>query len=175
MCEQVNKSNYHYLIGFETTQININKLPSYRDVLSLFIYKHQSLKITIRTSATSVISDTNSVWKNFMIPTIRSQHSIQTLETFFSEYLLIKKHREREKSSKKQRTNVEKFWQKLDKLFDISNSTAVKNLPEDLQQFLYECQNGKVNIHLPVTSCLSEQQRIPEDKENDDKNDIGKK
>lgn len=97
MCEQDNKSIYHYLIGFETTQININKLPSYRDVLSLFIYKHQSLKITIRSSASSVISDTNAVWKNFMIPTIRLQHSIQKLENFFSDYLLIKKHRQREK------------------------------------------------------------------------------
>nr|XP_036223779.1 uncharacterized protein LOC118681742 [Bactrocera oleae] len=107
-----------------------------------------------------------------MIPTIRPQHSIHKLEKFFSDYLLIKKRRQREKRSKKQQMNVEKISQKLDKLFDISSSMTVKKLPEGLQQFLCECQNRKVNIHSPDTSFLSEEQEITEDKEDDDKNDI---
>ncbi|CAH1107376.1 unnamed protein product [Psylliodes chrysocephalus] len=110
--------------------------------------------MTIRNSASSVISDTNAVWSKFMIPTIRPQHSIQKLEKFYTDYLLIKKHRNREKNSKTQQKNLEKFCQKLGKLFDIANSTAVKNLPNELKEFLVECRNGKVNLHTPVDSSL---------------------
>lgn len=182
MCEKIGKNTYNYLIGFETSQININKLPSYREVLNLFIYKHRSLNITIRNSASSVISDTNAVWANFMIPTIRPQHSIKKLEKFYSEYQLIKKHRNREKKSKVQQKNVENFSQKLDKLFDIANTSAVKNLPKELKQFLVECRNGKVNIHSPVTSTSPQtiyqdqfnmEQEIANGDNENDKNDIG--
>lgn len=182
MSEKIGRNTYNYLIGFETTQININKLPSYREVLSLFFYKHRSLKINIRNSASSVISDTNAVWANFMIPTIRPQHSIKKLEKFYSEYQIIRKHCDREKKSKAQQKNVEKFTQKLDKLFDIANSMAVNNLPNEIKQFLVECRNGKVNIHSPVTSSPTEtiyqdqsdmEQEITNEDNKNDKNDIG--
>lgn len=183
MCEKIGRNTYNYLIGFETTQINMNKLPSYRDVLSLFLYKHQFLNTnSIRNSASSVINDTNAVWANFMIPTIRPQHSIKKLEKYYSDYLLIRKHRDREKKSKAQQKNVENFTQKLDKLFDIANSTAAKNLSNELKQFLVECRNGKVNIHSPVTSSSLEtiyqdqfnmEQDITNEDNQNDKNDIG--
>lgn len=182
MCEKIGRNVYNYLIGFETTEIHNNKLPSYREVLSLFIYKHQSLNMTIRNSASSVISDTNAVWSKFMIPTIRPQHSIQKLEKFYTDYLLIKKHRNREKNSKTQQKNLEKFCQKLGKLFDIANSTAVKNLPNELKEFLVECRNGKVNLHTPVDSSLPQtslqdksdmEQAITNEDNKNNMNDIG--
>lgn len=154
MSEKIGNKTWNYLIGFERSQINNNKLPSYRELLNLFMYKHQSLKLTIRNSATSVINDTNTIWASFKIPTIRPQHSLTKLEKFYAEYIKVKTHHKREKKSKAQKQNVEKFNQKLDKLFDISNSTMVKNLPKEQQQFLNECQKGKINLHSPVTTFL---------------------
>ncbi|XP_074108478.1 uncharacterized protein LOC141533473 isoform X3 [Cotesia typhae] len=118
------------------------------------MYRHQSLKLTIRNSATSVINDTNTIWASFKIPTIRPQHSLAKLEKFYAKYIKVKTHHKREKRSKAQKQNVEKFNQKLDKLFDIPNSTMVKNLPKEQQQFLNECQKGKSNLHSPVTTFL---------------------
>ncbi|XP_044585219.1 uncharacterized protein LOC123265495 [Cotesia glomerata] len=176
MSENIGSKTWNYLIGFERSQINNNKLPSYRDLLNFFMYKHQSLKLTIRNSATSVINDTNTIRASFKIPTIRPQHSLTKLEKFYAEYIKVKTHHKREKKSKAQKQNVEKFNQKLDKLFDISNSTMVKNLPKEQQQFLNECQKGKTNLHSPVTNFLpvetfqnksdTEQEITNEDNEN---------
>lgn len=159
MCEQIGNRVYNYLIGFEIRNINDNKLPSCRDVLNLFLYKHQSLKLNIRASASSVISDTNAVWAKLLIPTSRPQHSIKKLEKIHCEYIKLKKHRSRAKTSKKQRQNVEQFSKRLDKLFDIANRPAVKNLPKNLQQFLTDCRTGNriSNIHLPAIDVLPEE------------------
>lgn len=157
MSEQIGNRVYHYLIGFEISNINKNKLPSRRDVLNLFMYKHQSLKLSIRDSASSVISDTNAAWANLLIPTSRPQHSIQKLKKIYSEYMKLKKHRSRAKTSKAHQKNVEQFIKHLDKLFDIANLAAVKNLPEKLQQFFNECREGNRNIHLPEVDISPEE------------------
>lgn len=159
MSEQIGNRVYNYLVGFEIRNINNDKLPSCRDVLNLFLYKHQSLKLSIRASASSVISDTNAVWANLLIPTSRLQHSIKKLEKIYSDYMKLKKHRSREKTSKRQRNNVEQFRKRLDKLFDIANSAAVKNLPKNLQQFLADCRkrNRISTIHPPAIDVLSEE------------------
>lgn len=151
MSEKIGEKIYNYLIGFEISTVNSNKLPSYRDVLNFFMHKHHSSKLTIRNSSSIVISDINAIWAGFSIPALRPQHSIQKIEKFYAEYMKIKKHRSRVKQSKIQRTNVNKFCHKLDRLFDIANCAAVKNLPEGLKNFLFECQGKKINNRLPVT------------------------
>ncbi|XP_044578931.1 uncharacterized protein LOC123261403 [Cotesia glomerata] len=157
MSEQIGNRVYNYLIGFEIHNINNIKLPSCRDVLNLFMYKHQSLKLSIRASASSVISDTNAIWANLLIPTSRPQHSIKKLEKIHSDYMKLKNHRSRAKTSKRQRTNVEQFSKRLDKLFDIANCAALKNLPKNLQQFLTDCRKGNRNIHLPAIDVIPEE------------------
>ncbi|XP_044580678.1 uncharacterized protein LOC123262499 [Cotesia glomerata] len=152
MSEQIGNRVYNYLIGFEIHNINNIKLPSCRDVLNLFMYKRQSLKLSIRTSASSVISDTNAIWANLLIPTSRPQHSIKNYD-----YMKLKNHRSRAKTSKRQRTNVEQFSKRLDKLFDIANCAALKNLPKNLQQFLTDCRKGNRNIHLPAIDVIPEE------------------
>ncbi|CAG5100671.1 Protein of unknown function [Cotesia congregata] len=156
MSEQIGEKIYNYLIGFEIKTINKNKLPLYRDVLSLFMYKHHSLKQTIRNSSSDVLSEVNAVWAGFLIPTIRPQHSKKKLEKLYSEYIIIKKHRHRAKKSKAEQANVKKFCEKLDKLFDISNCAAVKNLPEGVRNFLFESQGKNCNKRLPVAYASPE-------------------
>ncbi|KAG5860774.1 hypothetical protein JTB14_015375 [Gonioctena quinquepunctata] len=68
----------------------------------------------------------------------------------------LKNHRSRAKISKRQRTNVEQFSKRLDKLFDIANCAALKNLPKNLQKFLTDCRKGNRNIHLPAIDVLPE-------------------
>ncbi|XP_044578933.1 uncharacterized protein LOC123261406 [Cotesia glomerata] len=118
------------------------------------MYKHQSLKLSLRASASSVISDTNAIWANLLIPTSRPQHSIKKLEKIHSDYMKLKNHRSRAKTSKRQRTNVEQFSKRLDKLFDIA---ALKDLPKNLQQFLTDCRKGNRNIHLPSIDVIPEE------------------
>ncbi|XP_044575164.1 uncharacterized protein LOC123258973 [Cotesia glomerata] len=60
-------------------------------------------------------------------------------------------------TSKRQRTNVEQFSKRLDKLFDIANCAALKNLPKNLQQFLTDCRKGNRNIHLPAIDVIPEE------------------
>ncbi|XP_044595356.1 uncharacterized protein LOC123272552 [Cotesia glomerata] len=169
MSEKIGDKIYNYLVGFEIKKINNNRLPSYRDVLSLFMFKHMSLKMTIRNSSASVISEISAVWAKFMIPTIRPQHSIKKLEKFYAKYKDLKKNRSREKKSKAQQRHVQNFKERLDQLFDISSSTAVKNLPKELQQFLIECQKGNNNSYFPATSVPAEEMEVEiknEDNEN---------
>lgn len=52
--------------------------------------KHQSLKMNIRNSSSSVISEINAVWTGFMIPIIRPQHSIKKLKKFYRENIKLK-------------------------------------------------------------------------------------
>ncbi|XP_044597439.1 uncharacterized protein LOC123274002 [Cotesia glomerata] len=69
----------------------------------------------------------------------------------------LKNHRSRAKTSKRQRTNVEQFSKRLDKLFDIANCAALKNLSKNLQQFLTDCRKGNRNIHLPAIDVIPEE------------------
>ncbi|KAG5858423.1 hypothetical protein JTB14_015092 [Gonioctena quinquepunctata] len=121
------------------------------------MYKHQSLKLSIRASASNVISDTNAVWADLLIPTSRPQHSIKKLQKIHSDYMKLKNHRSRAKTSKRQRTNVEQFSKRLDKLFDIANCAALKNLPKNSQQFLTDSRKRNRNIHLPAIDVLPEE------------------
>ena len=46
-----------WLIGYEEDKLNGSKLPSNRQVLSVFLYYHNSLKKTIHDSSTFVIRE----------------------------------------------------------------------------------------------------------------------
>lgn len=157
MCEKIGNRVYNYLIGFEINNFNTHKLPSNRDVLNLFMYKHKSLKLNIRVSSSSVISDTNAVWASFSIPTIRPQHSIRKLESLYSDYVKLKKRRIGGKASKPHQINIEQFSQRLDGLFDIANCATVKNLPEGVQKVLSEYREGNRNVRVPGIHVSPEQ------------------
>lgn len=62
MSEKIGNKIFNYLIGFPINKLNDNKLPTYRDVINLFIYKHKILNFTIRQSSTETICELNDVW-----------------------------------------------------------------------------------------------------------------
>lgn len=91
-----------YLIRFESTKLNEKKLPNNRDVLSLFMYKHNSEKWMIRQSASYVANILISIWNKFQIPIIQTRNNIRTLEKLYGAYQKIKTNKLRKNQSAKE-------------------------------------------------------------------------
>lgn len=155
MREEIGNKVYNYLLGFEMSKFNTKKLPTYRDVMNVFMYKHRGFKITIRRSSNDVFSKLNDVWSNFLIPTCQRQQSIKKLETFHSEYLNLKKNRKLVKKSKKQQEKTNKFNLKLNQLFDITDNSKYQYLPDNCKEFLTKSRN-LVNCFQLANELLSE-------------------
>ncbi|XP_057336479.1 uncharacterized protein LOC130675041 [Microplitis mediator] len=62
MSRQIGFKVYNYLLGYELSNLSDYKLPSYRDAINLFMYKHRYLQLTIRQSSKEVIDDINHIW-----------------------------------------------------------------------------------------------------------------
>ncbi|XP_057328584.1 uncharacterized protein LOC130669614 [Microplitis mediator] len=176
----MSKKIFNYLIGVPISELRDNKLPTYRDVINLFIYKHTILNLTIRQSSTNTICELNNVWYKFSIPTSRCQYNIKKLESFYQLYQNLKKN----SRGKKTPIHIEKikgFKTKLDKLFDISQSSEVENLPSDIKSFLLKSrERGGYRCSTLVTNEISNVNQEPpeqheENTEDDNENDCNTK
>ena len=87
-----------FLVGFETSQISERKLPTKRQILSLFFYKHKSLNLTIRQSATEVAKDVIKIWSEFNLPTIKLFYVVGKIECLFREWKNLLKSRKNKKT-----------------------------------------------------------------------------
>lgn len=128
--------NSIFLVGFETSQISERKLPTQRQILSLFFYKHKSLNLTIRQSATEVAKDVIKIWSDFNLPTIKVFYVVGKIECLCREWKNLLKSRKNKKTTAKKNKEME-FTQKLDKLFNISKKS--------LEQFLTGEQKALLN------------------------------
>lgn len=156
MTEVIGNRTYNYLVGFQIEEFNCYKLPTYRDVINLFMYKHLTLNLTIRTSATEAIDELEAMWDKIGIPTTLKRNSIRKFEKFYDDYKDIKKRKSFKNLSDNQKHKVENFVNQLNKLFDIADNSEVENLPSDLQLFLEECRQNDGNKCLPLISKLNE-------------------
>lgn len=97
--------NSIFLVGFETSQISERKLPTNRQVLSLFFYKHKCLKLTIRQSATEVAKNVIKIWAEFNLPIVKLFYVMSKIECLFREWKNLSKSRNNKKTvaKKKQR------------------------------------------------------------------------
>ena len=75
-----------YLIGSYLSEIRGAKLPSYQQVFSYFMYQHKVQKLTIREASSTAIKAVSEVWAKASIPIHSSQHSINKLESIYSEW-----------------------------------------------------------------------------------------
>lgn len=156
MTEVIGNRTYNYLIGFQIKEFNRHKLPTYRDVINLFMYKHLTLRLTIRHSTTEAIGELEAMWNKIGIPTILKRNSIRKFEKFYDVYKDIKKQNFVNNNSDNQKHKEETFVIQLNKLFDIANNSEVKNLSSDLQLFLEECRKNDGNKSLPLISKFNE-------------------
>ncbi|KAK0174471.1 hypothetical protein PV327_010236 [Microctonus hyperodae] len=135
MREIIGKKAYNYLFGFETNKYSNKKLPTYREVMNVFMYKHRELKMTIRQSSTEVARELKDIWSKFLISSCRREQIIKKIETFYKEYMNLKTNRKRKKS-KAQCEKVNKFTRKLDQLFDITDNKKYEHLSDTCKEFL---------------------------------------
>lgn len=175
MREKIGNKAYNYLLGFEMTKFNIKKLPTYRDVINVFMHKHRGLKITIRRSSNEVISELNEIWSNFLLPTCQRQQSVKKLETFHKEYLNLQKNRKSVKKSKKQQEKTVKLKLKLNQLFDIADNSKYQYLPDNCKEFLTKSRE-MVNCFQVANELLSksaiDDQDIDESEQYDENTNI---
>lgn len=163
MTEVIGNRTYNYLIGFQIKELNKHKLPTYRDVINLFMYKHSTLKLTIRDSTTEAVNELEVMWNRIGISTTPKRNSIRKFEKFYNEYKDIKKQYFSNNNSDNQKHKVENFVTQLNKLFDIADNSEVKNLSSDLQLFLEECRQNDSNKCLPLISELNDNSIISSD------------
>lgn len=124
-----------YLVGTEYSQILGEKLPSNKQVLSVFFYNHNIVKLTIRESAFLAIKEATVFWSKAKIPTRDKQRCVEKLEKLHNEWLLIYKNKNRRSLTQCEKEKV--FVEKLDDLFDIAHADALTIMKcEDAKQFL---------------------------------------
>lgn len=87
-----------YLIGNESEQLKGRKLPTVRQVLSVFFHKHSSLKLTIRQSASDTIADVVKVWDKSAVKIIKNYNAVTKLIKIHDEWRKLHKGRLRENS-----------------------------------------------------------------------------
>ena len=133
-------------IWFLGSQINKrigSKLPSKREMLSVFFYHHITEKNTIRESATVVSDIILEFWnkagiffksKKILIPVIEIEHKT---------WKNLKKSKFR--TTKKKLEKQQKFSISLDQLFDISHPNAIEkmSIKEDKKFLLAQREPGR--------------------------------
>lgn len=124
-----------YLIGFTSTQIVVNKLPSVVQVLRVFFHNHRQVKLTVRDSAKLVIEEVEIFWEKARIPIREKQHCIKKVERLYEEWKLLQKHATRKSDTHKQKED--EFVSRFNDLFDISHPDALETMTnEENKEFL---------------------------------------
>lgn len=133
-----------YLIGYEKNRIHGRKLPTSKQVLSLFFYKHNELNLTIRESATATVEEVREFWGKAGIPTRRKQHAITKLEKLHKTWRNLQRNSGRQ-NSKTQNEKEYNFKKILDGLFDIAHNNAMRIInSQDKRRFLFDQRRNRV-------------------------------
>ena len=138
----VRKKTAVWLIGAQEDKLTGSKLPSNKQVLSLFFYKHKTLKQPIRESARVVVREAAVFWDKARIPIRPEQHAIAHLEQLHHQWLLLQRNASRKTDT--QRANEASFVDKLEDLFDIAHMNALKMIKiEEDRAFLLAQEKGR--------------------------------
>lgn len=129
------------LIGFEQFQILGIKLPTSKDVLQVFFYNLRTLKMKIRDSSSLAVREAILFWNKAGIPIKQEYHCIEKLEKIYNEWRSICKNSSRK--TEKQKKLEDDFVKKVNLLFDIAHSNAMKMMGKDGQTFLANQRSEK--------------------------------
>lgn len=122
---QTRKDTSIYLVGHQEPQICGSKLPSNRQVLSVFYWNHQSRGFTVREAARMAIREVFVFWAKARIPTRAEPRCIDKLEDLVSELQKLKKTT---RNTDTHRRNEDKFTETLDDLFDIAHANSLQTI-----------------------------------------------
>lgn len=86
------------LIGALSNQILGSKLPSIRQVMSVFFYNMRCVKLNSRNSAQLTIRKAVIFWEKARIPTRKLQHCISKLLKLYTEWQELQKNVKKKRS-----------------------------------------------------------------------------
>ncbi|XP_044579240.1 uncharacterized protein LOC123261589 [Cotesia glomerata] len=129
-----------HLIGKPMQKISERKLPTVKEVMSVFFYQLKVLKCSIKQSAKNATDQVIELWKNNQIPTSGSTNVIQKILRYHNRWLKLQKSFVRKKSSA-QNKNVIIFQNEIKALFDIVDHKSIKLLDNDIRE-LYSNQKS---------------------------------
>lgn len=155
-----------YLLGVKDLDhlSSKNQLPTTKEVLLRFHYFLQERK-SVRNASHSTIEELNTIWQKSSIPTKMTKHSIEKLEKVHSEWLLLKKNKDRKTETQKSKEVA--FIKEINKLFDIAHADAENmiKIDEDKAFLIDQRTNRKMIITSEDKEYNLKQKRIQERKE----------
>lgn len=138
-----------FLIGHLQPEISVDKLPSNREVLSVFCYHSPNMK---DNSVNFVCSQIKSLWIKAGIPLSRDNQIKRKINSLYKKYRRLQKLKNRNKKSQSETKNLREFREKLDNLFDVAHANALKILKHNKIQKEFLLSQRKKNR----VGCLSE-------------------
>lgn len=133
--KRVRNDNDIYLIGSIEHQIIGRKLPSNRQVLSVYFYNTRVAKLNEQESAKLVADEVSIFYAKARIPTALSHNNLLKVIRLKNEYREVQKI-----AHKTTQSNIDKekqFIEKLDDLFDMSHKNAMAMIKDkDIRDFL---------------------------------------
>lgn len=142
------------LVGPVKAVIDGRKLPTNRQVLQLFFYKHNVCHLTIRQSARESVEEVQKKWLQARIPTGGLQYCTSKVEKLHLTWINVRKSSKR-KNSLTETAKVQNFQQSLDNLFDIAQRDVLNTLAESDKLFLISQRNSQRRGFLPASSSTS--------------------
>lgn len=91
MAATLRSDNQIYLIGTINSSILGSKLPSNKQVLSVFFYNLRLLKLKARESASLTIREASVFWEKARIPIRQNQNCIQKLLQMYKKWQNLQK------------------------------------------------------------------------------------
>lgn len=134
------------LIGIPIGKLNTRKLPTVKEVLSLFFYYHTVLCLKINESARKTALMVRECWEKQQISTTGFQNTVNKILGTYKKWQLLQCNRKRAKSQAQNKKEM-MFDEKLRQLFNIAGKTGLKRLngemiqisgyemPKNLQEF----------------------------------------
>ncbi|KYM96042.1 hypothetical protein ALC62_13306, partial [Cyphomyrmex costatus] len=104
-------------------------------VMSAFFFNHNTLKLTLRKSATNAVKEVEKFWNESGIPLDSVYRSVTKLLKLHEEWKNLKKNRLR-KNNPKQQAREKKYIDQLDIIFDIAAPDAANSLTKTQLDFL---------------------------------------
>lgn len=148
-----------YLIGKVVHQIVGTKLPSNREVLSVFLYHRSCKQQNFNKSLKLVADEVFHFWKKSHVPTTAAKYIMDRLKKLHDEWRKLQKNCKRENDVQKQKEK--EFCEKLDNLFDVAHSQALETINNpQVRDFLVQQREKGRPGHMVV--ILEQTPAVPE-------------